>query len=172
MKTRNISYFSRSNSLTCLMFYTSIDPNCCCINVWIIHWNPNKLTIIYQISFSNAFLVRNALYVVQILWLFPIIELAALVQAMVCLRDQTWLCVYCWCQTPEGVVSPRRAITRAQPDYNMIPPFFSTATNILLIKSNLKFESRATAVSVAMAPRYLGDKYRSHLHPRSRKCAC
>ena len=21
-------------------------------------------------------------------------------------RDQTWLCVYCWCQTPEGVVSP------------------------------------------------------------------
>ena len=32
---------------------------------------------------------------------------------VVCLRDQTWLCVYCWCQTPEGVVSPRRAITRA-----------------------------------------------------------
>ena len=22
-------------------------------------------------------------------------------------RDQTWLCVCCWCQTPEGVVSPR-----------------------------------------------------------------
>ena len=22
-------------------------------------------------------------------------------------RDQTWLCVYCWCQTPSGVVSPR-----------------------------------------------------------------
>ena len=89
-----------------------------------------------------------------------------------CLRDQTWLCVYCWCQTPEGVVSPRRAITRAQPDYNMMPPFFSTATNILLIKSNLKFESRATAVSVAMSPRYLGGKYRSCLYPRSRKCAC
>ena len=32
--------------------------------------------------------------------------------------------MYCWCQTPEGVVSPRRAITRAQPDYNMMPPFF------------------------------------------------
>ena len=30
-------------------------------------------------------------------------------------RDQTWLCVYCWCQTPEGVVSPCRAITRAHP---------------------------------------------------------
>ena len=57
-------------------------------------------------------------------------------------------------------------------DYNMMPPFFSTATNILLIKSNLKFESRATAVSVAMSPRYLGGKYRSRLHPRSRKCVC
>ena len=42
----------------------------------------------------------------------------------------------------------------------------------MLIKSNLKFESRATAVSVAMSPRYLGGKYRSRLHPRSRKCAC
>ena len=37
---------------------------------------------------------------------------------MYCLRDQTWLCVYCWCQTPEGVVSPRRAITRAQPEWS------------------------------------------------------
>ena len=44
--------------------------------------------------------------------------------------------------------------------------------NILLIKSNLKFESRATAVSVAMSPRYLGGKYWSRLHPWSRKCAC
>ena len=32
------------------------------------------------------------------------------------------------------------------PDYNMMSPFFSTATNILLIIGNLKFESRATAV--------------------------
>ena len=40
------------------------------------------------------------------------------------------------------------------------------------MKSNLKFESRATAVSVAMSPRYRGGKYRSRLHPRSRKCAC
>ena len=39
------------------------------------------------------------------------------------------------------------------------------------MKSNLKFESRATAVSVAMAPRYRGGKYSSRLHPRSRKCA-
>ena len=55
--------------------------------------------------------------------------------------------------------------------YTMMPPF-STATNILLIKRNLKFESSATAVSVAMSPRYLGGKYRSRLYPRSRKCAC
>ena len=26
-------------------------------------------------------------------------------------RDQTWLCVYCWCQTPSGVVSPRGETT-------------------------------------------------------------
>ena len=38
--------------------------------------------------------------------------------------------------------------------------------NILLIKSNLKFESRATAVSIAISARYLGGKYRSRLHPR------
>ena len=48
----------------------------------------------------------------------------------------------------------------------------STATNFLLMKSNLKFESRATAVSVAMSPRYRGGNYRSRLHPRSRKWAC
>ena len=29
-------------------------------------------------------------------------------------RDQTWLCVYYWCQTPEGVVSPLQGITRAR----------------------------------------------------------
>ena len=39
----------------------------------------------------------------------------------------------------------------------------SPATNILLMKSNLKFESRATAVSVAMSPRYRGGKYHSRL---------
>ena len=43
--------------------------------------------------------------------------------------------------------------------------FFPTATHILLIKSNLKFESRATAVSIAMSSHYLGGKYRSRLHP-------
>ena len=57
------------------------------------------------------------------------------------LRDQAGLCVYCWCQTLEGVVSPHRAITREQPDYNMMPQFFSTATNILLTK---RFGARAT----------------------------
>ena len=68
--------------------------------------------------------------------------------------------------TPEGVWHQQYT---HNPDYNMMSPFFSTATNILLIKSNLKFESRATVVSVAMSPRYLGGKYRSRLHPRSRK---
>ena len=87
-----------------------------------------------------------------------------------CLRDQTWLCVYCWCQTPKSVVSPRRVITRAQsdrparrdntlimfdPDYNIDATIFSHSHDILLIKSNSKFESRAIAVYVAMSPRYL-----------------
>ena len=45
----------------------------------------------------------------------------------------------------------------------------STTTNILLTKSNLKFESRATAVYVAMSPHYLDGKYRSRLHPQLRK---
>ena len=58
------------------------------------------------------------------------------------------------------------------PNYSMLPPFSPTATHILLIKSNLKFESRATAVSIAMSSHYLGGKYRSRLHPRSRKCEC
>ena len=44
------------------------------------------------------------------------------------LRDQTWLCVYCWCQTPDDVVSPRRAqpdhTIMFDPDYNMMPQFF------------------------------------------------
>ena len=57
-------------------------------------------------------------------------------------------------------------------DYNMMPQFFSTATNILLIKSNWKSKSRATALSVALSPCDLGGKYRSRLHPRLRKCAC
>ena len=49
-------------------------------------------------------------------------------------------------------------------------PFFST--NILLIKSKLKLESRAIAVGVAMSPRNLGGKYRCRPHPRSRKFTC
>ena len=46
-------------------------------------------------------------------------------------------------------------------------PFVST--NILLIESKLKLESRAIAVGVAMSPRNLGGKYRCRPHPRSRK---
>ena len=93
--------------------------------------------------------------------------------------------------TPECVVSPRRAITRAQPTGRqhtrelmstthtypwLIPiitwcrPFPFVPTNILLIKSKLKLESRAITVGVAMSPRNLGGKCRCHPHPRPRTC--
>ena len=109
------------------------------------------------------------------------------------LRDQTWLCVYCWCQTPEGVVLPCRVQHEWSPHGEKTPEgvwhqqythnhvwswlspdatIFHTATDILLIKSNLKFESKAITVYIAMSPRYLGGKYRSCLHPQSWKCAC
>ena len=72
--------------------------------------------------------------------------------------------------TPECVVSPRRAITRAQPPtITWCWPFPFVSTKILLIKSKLKLESRAIAVAVAMSPRNLGGKYRCRPHPRSRK---
>ena len=100
-----------------------------------------------------------------------------------------FLGIYCRCvlqtSTPECVVSPRQAITRQHKrelmstthTYPWIIPiitwcrqFFSLPTNILLIKSRSKLESRATAVSVAMSPRNLGGNYRCRPHPRSRKC--
>ena len=42
----------------------------------------------------------------------------------------------------------------------------------MLNKSNLNNESRASVVFVAKSPRYHDGKYRSQLHPRSRKYAC
>ena len=113
-----------------------------------------------------------------------------------CLRDQTWLCVLlvsnsfgCCLAAPgslEGagrVITPRWDNTRGSltPTIHtqscLIPiitwyHIFPTATNIMLIKSNSKFKSRANTVLVAMSPRYLGGNYRSRFHPRSRKCAC
>ena len=58
----------------------------------------------------------------------------------------------------------RRSLTPTIHTQSCLIPIiiFSTTTTILLIKSNLKFESRATAVSVATSTR---DKYRSRLHP-------
>ena len=47
--------------------------------------------------------------------------------------------------------------------------FPSSSTNILLIKSKLKLESRAIAVRVAMSLRNFGGKSRCRPHPRSRK---
>ena len=52
----------------------------------------------------------------------------------------------------------------------MMPQFPSVSTYILLIKNQLKLESRAIAVGVAMSPRNLGGKYRCRPHPRSHKC--
>ena len=88
--------------------------------------------------------------------------------------------------TPEWVVSPRRAITRAQPTrelmstthtYPWLIPIITwcwqfpcLSTNILLIKSKSKLESRVIVVGVAMSPRNLGGKYRCRPHPRWRKC--
>ena len=97
------------------------------------------------------------------------------------LRDQTWcVCIGLrprdrpvrWDKHPREFDTNNTHIIMFGPDYNMMTRFFSTATNILLIKNNLNFESRATAVFVAMSPRYLGGKYRSRLHPRSQKCVC
>ena len=72
--------------------------------------------------------------------------------------------------TPEWVVTPHRAITRAHTYPWLIPIitrcwlFPSLSTNILLIKSKLKLESRAIVVGVAMSPRNLG-KYRCRPTP-------
>ena len=49
--------------------------------------------------------------------------------------------------------------------------FFYVAANILLTKSNSKFESRAISIRVAVSPCNLGGKYHSRLHPLV-KCAC
>ena len=101
----------------------------------------------------------------------------------------------CWHQLSSGL-SRCGAITRAAPSWSpgaarqptrelmstthtypwLIPiitwcwQFPSLSTNILLIKSKLKLESRAIVVGVAMSPRNLGGKYRCRPHPRWRKC--
>ena len=67
----------------------------------------------------------------------------------------------CWHQLP-SVLSRRAGRSRG--------PFPFVPTNILLIKSKLKLESRGIAVDVAMSPRNLGGKYRCRLHPRPRTC--
>ena len=68
--------------------------------------------------------------------------------------------------TPECVVSPHRAIMMI----TWCRPFPFVQTNIPLIKSTLKLESRAIAVGVAMSPRNLGGKYHCRPHPRPRTC--
>ena len=70
-----------------------------------------------------------------------------------------------------GSLTPRIHTIIFDPEYNMMPTFFSVATNILLIKSNLKFWSRATTVYVTMPPRNFDGKYHSRLQPRLRTFA-
>ena len=81
-----------------------------------------------------------------------------------------------WHQLPSGL---SRRTGRSRP-YRTCPflipiitwwqQFPSLSTNILLIKSKLKLESKAIVVGVAMSPRNLGGKYRCRPHPRWRKC--
>ena len=94
--------------------------------------------------------------------------------AMRCFRDWSWIGVCCWHQLPSVLSrragwSPRGKTTWLIPIITWCWPFLFVSTNILLIKSKLKLESRAIAVGVAMSPRNLGGKYRCCPHPRSRK---
>ena len=80
--------------------------------------------------------------------------------------------------TPECVVSPQ---ARQHMIITWCRQFPSLSTNILLIKSKLKLESRAIAVravmsprnpGAVMSPRNPGGKYRCCPHTRSRKWTC
>ena len=72
--------------------------------------------------------------------------------------------------TYEGVDVNNTHLSMINPDYNMMQAFPFVATNILLIISKLKLESRAIAVGVAMSPRNLGGKYRCRPHHRPQTC--
>ena len=78
----------------------------------------------------------------------------------------TWLRVHCRCHTLEDIAWPLTAIMRAQPkytDYDMMPSFFSVATNIPLIKNNLKLNWEKP--HFALPCHQVGGRYRSHLRP-------
>ena len=78
--------------------------------------------------------------------------------------------------TPEWVVAPRGDTTHEISWCNIIliitwcRQFPSLSTNILLIKSKLKLESRAIVVGVPTSPCNLDGKYHCRPHPRWRKC--
>ena len=92
------------------------------------------------------------------------------------LRDESWIGVCCWHQLPSVLSRPavrqhtRELMSTTHTYPWLIPiitwcwPFPFVSTNILLIKSKLKLESRAIAVGVAMPPRYPGGKYRCRPH--------
>ena len=86
----------------------------------------------------------------------------------------------CWAApswSPGAARQPTRELMSTTHTYPWLIPiitscwqFPSLSTNILLIKSKLKLESRAIVVGVAMSPRNLGGKYRCRPHPRWPKC--
>ena len=76
----------------------------------------------------------------------------------------------CWHQLPSGLSSRAGRSRGRSPIITWCWQFPSLSTNILLIKSKLKLESREIVVGVAMSPRNLGGKYRCRPHPRWRKC--
>ena len=145
-------------------------------NKWPLLYFIHILNIIFCITVFDPMLNLSS----PVLVAFPILpQLAAITRV-----TGAWLlkgliidrCVLLT-STPECVVSPRRAITKVQPvamqhtkelistthTYPwLIPiitwcrPFPFVPTNIQLIKSKLKLESRAIAVGVAMSPRKLG----------------
>ena len=72
----------------------------------------------------------------------------------------------------EGVMSTTYTYSWLIPIITWCQQFPWLFTNIVLIKSKLKLESRVIIVAVAMSPCNLGGKYCCHPHPRWRKCKC
>ena len=145
-----------------------------------LHWSQDKMAAIFHtflvtyfgtifvfLYFDASFTQRSNGWYVCIGW-------DASLEPMMCYSTSLWWVQdYVWFKGSNMIVcvllvpNSQGCCLAALRDHH-----FSTATNIQLIKSNLKFEPEATTAYVAMSPRYLGCKYHSRLHPRSRKCAC
>ena len=118
--------------VSCLCAHTSVDLMF--INRMFLGNSRNSITITLEWAHENLNIPTHALFILLMVCLKLCIVSHKSSQRMFiehiylctffgggggfCLRDQTWLCVYCWCQTPEDVVSRRRAITRVQPEWS------------------------------------------------------